>query len=103
MAGEAAGHADALSGLGPGDVVTVTKGKEVFFPVKFNGFDVGPLSATTVIREGEDSGEAYSRARSSLEVLFRVEYELAAKEYFERLADVQARADKSPATRKAGR
>src|SRR5690349_15140793 len=61
------GWADDVRNTDAGDSITVTIGKEILYPVKFNGVEVGPLSMTVRIRQGETAGKAYERARVVLE------------------------------------
>jgi hypothetical protein len=74
--------------LDPGDPVRVTIGKETFFPIKFNGFDVGPVEASTTVRGDETPEDAYVRAATAAEVMFAAQFEVKMRQYFERLARV---------------
>jgi len=69
----------------PGDVITVTRGAERYCPVKYNGFDVGPVSVTVTVREGESHAEAYMRATATCDVLMQVEFDIKLKEFRDRL------------------
>jgi hypothetical protein len=79
--------------LGVGEEVEVTRGKETFFPVKFNGFDVGPISVRVVRREEETGEEAYIRAATSAAVMFQAEFDLKLAQYFDRLRGVNKRVE----------
>ena len=61
--------------LDEGDEISVTVGREVFTPVKFQTFDVGPCSATVRLRKGESVRDAMLRASNVARSLFRAEYE----------------------------
>lgn len=78
----AASRADLVDA---GDLLTVTMGKETFFPEKFNGFDVGPLTVSVTIRNGESAAKAWVRARSVLEQLYFAEFDLRVQEYMEHI------------------
>lgn len=71
-----------------GDSLTITMGKEVYYPggsQKFNGFEVGPMSITVTIRAGESAAQAWVRGRSVLEHLFEAELDLRISEFVEHL------------------
>lgn len=74
--------------LDAGDTVDATIGKETFYPIKFNGFDVGPIRVTTTVREGETGDDAFLRARGSAEAMFLAEFDLKLRDYFKRLERV---------------
>lgn len=71
--------------LHEGDSFTVTHGKEVFTPIKFHTYEVGPLSVSVTIRKGESVTDAYTRARRFLETAFQAEFELKKRDYFARM------------------
>jgi len=75
--------------LRPGDTLTVVIGAETYYPVKFNGFTVGPLSATTVIRPDEKAGDAYSRVHRYLSVLFETELQIKRQQFKARLGEAE--------------
>jgi hypothetical protein len=64
-----------------GDRVKVTIGKMMFCPVKYQGYEVGPLSLEVEVQDGEDYLAAYNRARLLLTVMFEAEHELQRKEF----------------------
>lgn len=72
--------------LDEGDSFTITHGKEVFSPIRFHVYEVGPVSVTCTLRKGEGLDEAYARARRFLEIAFHAEFELKQRDYFARLA-----------------
>lgn len=84
----------AVEGLQAGDRLGVSIGKETYFPIKFNGFDVGPVSIETTVREGESGADAYLRVRGAAEAIFQAEYEVKVKDYFDRLRKTGERADR---------
>ena len=61
--------------LDEGDELSVTVGREVFTPVKFQTFDVGPCTATVKLRKNESVRDAMLRASNVAHSLFRAEYE----------------------------
>lgn len=75
----------------PGDFVTVTIGKESFCPVKYNGFDVGPIAVSVTVREGETHAGAYRRARLAASVLFEAEFDLRVEEFRRHLEESRVR------------
>ena len=75
-----------------GDTVTVTWGEEMFSPVQYNNFRVGPFMATTKIRVGETAFTASRRALFELSKLAEVEFETKATAYLQRLATVGKKA-----------
>jgi len=77
-----------------GDAVEVTVGKETFFPVKFNGFDVGPVTAKTTVRDRETPEDAYVRAATAAEVMFAAQFDVKMRQYFERFERVGDETDR---------
>lgn len=49
------------------DHVTVTIGREVYQPIQFHTLEVGPVSMTTTIRQGETVQDAMDRATKHCE------------------------------------
>lgn len=49
------------------EFVEVTWGEEIYQPVQYNNFRVGPFKATTIVREGETISEATARVHSELQ------------------------------------
>lgn len=67
-----------------GDLLTITIGKEVYYPggrEKFNGFEVGPLAMTVTVRQGESAAQAWARCRTVLEHLHQAEIQLRITEF----------------------
>lgn len=81
--------ADVRGSAFPGDSVSVTAGKEIFFPVKFQGFEVGPISFQTAIGPGESLEQAYGRASSVVAAMFEAEFNMKRVDYFRRLGIVE--------------
>jgi len=71
--------------LGAGATITVTIGKEVFWPVKHNGFEVGPISVAITVGTGESARDAYVRARTVAATMFEAEFELRRVQFFNHL------------------
>lgn len=65
--------------LRDGDSVTVTLGEE-----RFEGFSVGPVSATTALRDGETAEAAAARLAAFLEALFEAQFEIKARHHRQR-------------------
>lgn len=76
-------------GAFPGDHFVVTVGEEKFFPVKFQGFTVGPVSFETVVGPGEDAAAAYSRASAVAHAMFEAEFQMKRVDYWRRLGQVE--------------
>ena len=70
--------------------VTVTLGKELFCPVQYYSFEVGPYSITTQVREGETVEEACTRARKRLEAVQAEDFELKLRGHLERIRSASA-------------
>jgi len=71
-----------------GDSVTVVWAEELFAPVQYQSFRVGPFSITTKIRPGEDATAAMSRAWNYLDAFARKAYVQKRDDYLNRLAEV---------------
>lgn len=56
-----------------GETVTATWGEELFSPKQFHTFKVGPFSATTTLRIGEDRTQAVGRLMRELEKVAEAE------------------------------
>lgn len=57
----------AAAGAEVGQPVEVTWGEELFQPVQFNTFRVGPFKATTVVRPGETVAAALARLHAEID------------------------------------
>lgn len=82
---EAATHLD----LRPGEKLLVTLGPQKFFPVKFNGFEVGPFAAELTVREGETGEQTFLRAHSMLSRLDEAEFALSWDRCKQRLRKIE--------------
>ena len=71
--------------LDEGDKITVTAGAERYTPVLNNGFDVGPVSVTVTLRQGEGIDEFFLRAHRFLDVAFEAEFALKRRQFWARL------------------
>lgn len=67
-----------------GDTITVTLGEQVFAPIQYNSFRVGPFSCTTTIKEGESPEAAYTRAHNFLIRCARIAYTAERNLFFDR-------------------
>lgn len=78
-----------------GEEVVHTSGEELYAPVQFNSFRVGPMSRRTVVRPGETVAQAYQRAAGDCEDAMLQEFNRKLDAYLERLTkvgrEVQAR------------
>lgn len=68
--------------------VTVTAGREVYAPVAFHSFEVGPLSVTTDLQSGETFTDAYGRANTFLMDSFEKQFESKMEMFFKRLGRI---------------
>jgi hypothetical protein len=73
--------------LDEGDALTVTLGKELFSPVRYHSFEVGPITVTIKVRSGEASDDAFMRAHRILDVMFEAEFDLKRKQFAERMVE----------------
>lgn len=71
-----------------GERVEVTWGEELFQPVQYNSFRVGPIKATTVVGPGETVGEAVVRLHREIAKAARVVAAEKTTEYLRSLADL---------------
>lgn len=65
---------EQVSSLDTGDAISVTWGAEKYAPRQYMNFDVGPISATTHLRQGESAEEAHERVWKWLEAQARKEF-----------------------------
>ena len=49
-----------------GDRITITYGKEIYSPVSYNTYEVGPFSIETTVRQGETYEQAFERGYNQL-------------------------------------
>ena len=79
---------EGLSGaLDDGDEVSWTAGKETFCPVKFHGFEVGPVTVTTRVRPRETAADAIARAKAVATAAWEAEFEEKLKLHLERVRE----------------
>lgn len=76
-----------------GEAISITLGPEVYSPVKYGTFTVGPFSATVVIQQGETTADAVQRCYRVLAELNEVEFNLAWDRYKTRLSKMPKRND----------
>lgn len=77
-----------MSVLEVGDELSATLGPETYFPIKFNGFTVGPVAARTRVREGETGEQAWLRLHRFCDELFQAEFDISSRRYIDRLKEV---------------
>lgn len=61
----------------PGDTIGITLGAELYSPIKYNTFTVGPFSATVVVRPEETGADAAMRCYRVLLELNEAEFQIA--------------------------
>lgn len=83
---------DSTESLLVGDTISMSWGKELFCPVKYNNFEIGPFTASTTIRKGETQAVATERVRRYLAVLAKEEFDRKLKGFLARLKKVGAEA-----------
>lgn len=71
-----------------GEYVEVTWGEEVFSPVQYNSFRVGPYTRRTRIRDGETEEKAFERVYKQLEALAAKTFERKSKAFIAALREV---------------
>jgi len=57
-----------------GDPITVTWGREVYSPIRYHSFEVGPFAMSSTLSGNETVGHAVERLHGALEAAARVEY-----------------------------
>jgi len=67
--------ADHVATLDPGDEVSVTIGRELYSPIRYQTFEVGPYTVVTKVRPGETAREAFARARAVAQEAWDQEFE----------------------------
>lgn len=77
-----------------GDEVTVTFGEELFAPVQFNSFRIGPYTYKTKVHKGETPEQAFDRANAYVTRMAKKEFISKMETYYGHLreADKAARA-----------
>jgi hypothetical protein len=73
----------------PIDDVTVTWGEEVYSPVQYNSFRLGPYSMTTAVRPGETRAQAFERAYDDLERLAAASFAKKREAFFKNLGTLK--------------
>lgn len=63
--------------LQEGESVSITLGEEMYSPVKYRHFSVGPFSGTVVVRPGETGADAAMRLYRVLLELNEAEFQIA--------------------------
>lgn len=70
----------------PGESVSITIGAEMYSPVKYHNFEIGPFSATVIVRPGETGADAVQRCYRILLELNEAEFQIAWNRHRERCA-----------------
>jgi hypothetical protein len=71
--------------LEPGESFTLTWGKELFSPVQYVNFEVGPFHVNIVIRPDETQEEAIARGNLFLTSLARADFEKKSRGFLVRV------------------
>lgn len=69
------------------DRVSVTAGPEVYTPVRYNSFSVGPIRVETTVLPGESVDDAHRRAYLHAHVLMEVEWNVALETHLRRIRE----------------
>ena len=77
----------------PGDHLTITIGQELYSPIKYATFTVGPFAATVVVRPNETGAQAAMRCYRILLELNEAEFQIAWSRHLERATTVKHRKD----------
>jgi hypothetical protein len=88
---EARGEPGANQVESTGQVVEATWGEELFQPVQYNMFRVGPFKACTLVRKGESVARALLRLHEELEQAARQIRDKKADEYVAALTNITKR------------
>jgi predicted ATPase len=80
-------EADGLPDGAGIDRVSVTAGPEVYTPVRFNSFAVGPIRVDTAVLPGETVEDAHRRAYLHAHVLMEVEWNVALETHLRRVRE----------------
>jgi hypothetical protein len=75
-----------------GQTVSATWPEQVFTPVAYNSFRVGPFSASSIVRDCETIAEAIERVRAQLSVVAQRAFDEESERYLQNLASVTVRA-----------
>lgn len=68
--------------------LTMSSGREVY-PVAGGSFEIGPVSVSFSVEQGEDVSEVFGRMRLVTETLMQAEYDLKRFTYQERLGELK--------------
>lgn len=68
-----------------GASVTVTYGEEVFSPVQYQSFRVGPFSITRTVRSDETAESVYASIEEELQQMSNRQFELRLRSFKERI------------------
>lgn len=69
--------------------ITVVYGEEKFFPTRFQGFTVGPISYTTKVKPDETPADAFKRAHLLLHKLADKMFTKKRNAFMDRLANLK--------------
>ena len=74
----------------PGDYISVTWGKEVFWPGRDTGWELGPFTYTTQILPYEDATDAFKRAWKKLDSAAEKVFEAKRKGFAKRAEKIKS-------------
>ncbi len=77
----------------PGDQLTITLGQELYSPVKYFTFTVGPFAATVTVRPDESGADAAMRCYRVLLELNESEFNIAWQRHRDRIAKMPKQRD----------
>ena len=76
--------------LSEGDTITLTFGGELYAPVQYNNWTLGPFTMGTTIRKGETEDDAIERLQTALNKHAKAEYERKSVGFLKRLRKTKA-------------
>jgi hypothetical protein len=68
--------------------LTVKRGEEVYAPIQYHSFRVGEMTATTVVRPGEDAAAIGRALHHMMQVVSRENFREQSVEYLQRMREI---------------
>lgn len=81
-------HANAESAA---NTVSYTYGSEVFTPVPYNTFHIGPFAGTTSVRAGETHTQALARLQREIEAFAKSEFDRKSKDFLAKVSGLKGK------------
>jgi hypothetical protein len=72
------------------ETVTVTVGRECFQPIQFHSLEIGPISRTTAVREGETVEQAMDRATEDCRRQLSKQFDQKMQDFRERYGKIRS-------------